>query len=200
MLGGVPELSSICVFCGSNAGAQPAYVETAEAVGRGLAQRGVRLVFGGSKVGMMGALADAARFAGGDVVGVMPQAMVDREIAHTGLDDLRIVGSMHERKALMAELSDAFIALPGGVGTLEELFEVYTWAQLGIHDKPLGLLDVAGYYRPLIAFLDHSVQERFVRASTRSLLAVDDDLDGLLAALEAWRPPTEDKWMDLDQA
>jgi uncharacterized protein (TIGR00730 family) len=196
----VPELSSICVFCGSNAGARPAYVETAEAVGRGLAQRGVRLVYGGSKVGMMGALADAARFAGGDVVGVMPQAMVDREIAHTGLDDLRIVGSMHERKALMAELSDAFIALPGGVGTLEELFEVYTWAQLGIHDKPLGLLDVAGYYRPLIAFLDHSVQERFVRASTRSLLAVDDDLDGLLAALEAWRPPTEHKWMDLDQA
>jgi uncharacterized protein (TIGR00730 family) len=200
MLGGVPELSSICVFCGSNAGAQPVYVETAEAVGRGLAQRGVRLVYGGSKVGMMGALADAARFAGGDVVGVMPQAMVDREIAHTGLDDLRIVGSMHERKALMAELSDAFIALPGGVGTLEELFEVYTWAQLGIHDKPLGLLDVAGYYRPLIAFLDHSVQERFVRASTRSLLAVDDDLDALLAALEAWRPPTEHKWMDLDQA
>jgi uncharacterized protein (TIGR00730 family) len=200
MLGGVPELSSICIFCGSNAGAQPAYVETAEAVGRGLAQRGVRLVYGGSKAGMMGALADAARFAGGDVVGVMPQAMVDREIAHTGLDDLRIVGSMHERKALMAELSDAFIALPGGVGTLEELFEVYTWAQLGIHDKPLGLLDVAGYYRPLIAFLDHSVQERFVRASTRSLLAVDDDLDALLAALEAWRPPTEHKWMDLDQA
>ena len=196
----MPELSSICVFCGSNAGARPAYVETAEAVGRALAQRGVRLVYGGSKVGMMGALADAARFAGGDVVGVMPQAMVDREIANTGLDDLRIVGSMHERKALMAELSDAFIALPGGVGTLEELFEVYTWAQLGIHDKPLGLLDVAGYYRPLIAFLDHSVQERFVRASTRSLLAVDDDLDGLLAALEAWRPPTEHKWMDLDQA
>jgi uncharacterized protein (TIGR00730 family) len=130
----------------------------------------------------------------------MPQAMVDREIAHTGLEDLRIVGSMHERKALMAELSDAFIALPGGVGTLEELFEVYTWAQLGIHDKPLGLLDVAGYYRPLIAFLDHSVQERFVRASTRSLLDVDDDLDALLAALEAWRPPTEHKWMDLDQA
>jgi uncharacterized protein (TIGR00730 family) len=200
MLGGVPELSSICVFCGSNPGAQPAYVETAEAVGRGLAQRGVRLVYGGSKVGMMGALADAARFAGGEVTGVMPQAMLDREIGHTGLDDLRVVGSMHERKALMAELSDAFIALPGGVGTLEELFEVYTWAQLGIHEKPLGLLDVAGYYRPLVAFLDHSVQERFVRPSTRSLLAVSEDLDDLLAALEAWQPPIEDKWMDLDQA
>jgi uncharacterized protein (TIGR00730 family) len=196
----VPELTSICVFCGSNAGAQPAYIETAEAVGRGLAQRGVRVVYGGGKVGMMGAVADAARVAGGEVIGVMPQAIVDREIAHTGLDDLRVVGSMHERKALMAELSDAFIALPGGVGTLEELFEVYTWAQLGIHEKPIGLLDVAGYYRPLVAFLDHSVKERFVRPSTRDLLAVAEDLDGLLAALEAWQPPAEHKWMDLDQA
>jgi uncharacterized protein (TIGR00730 family) len=196
----VPELSSICVFCGSNAGARPAYVETAEAVGRGLARRGVRVVYGGAKGGMMGALADAARSEGGEVVGVMPEAIFDREIGHTGLDDLRVVGSMHERKALMAELSDAFIALPGGVGTLEELFEVYTWAQLGIHEKPLGLLDVAGYYRPLVAFLDHAVRERFVRASTRTLLAVGEELDDLLAALEAWRPPTEDKWMDLDQA
>jgi uncharacterized protein (TIGR00730 family) len=196
----VPELSSICVFCGSNAGAQPAYVETAEAVGRGLARRGVRVVYGGARVGMMGALADAARSAGGDVVGVMPQAIFDREVGHTGLDDLRVVGSMHERKALMAELSDAFIALPGGVGTLEELFEVYTWAQLGIHEKPLGLLDVAGYYRPLVAFLDHAVREQFVRPSTRSMLAVGEELDDLLAAFEAWRPPTEHKWMDLDQA
>jgi uncharacterized protein (TIGR00730 family) len=196
----VPELSSICVFCGSNAGAQPAYVETAEAVGSGLAQRGVRVVYGGARLGMMGALADAARSAGGEVVGVMPQAMFDREIGHTGLDDLRVVGSMHERKALMAELSDAFIALPGGVGTLEELFEVYTWAQLGIHEKPLGLLDVVGYYRPLVAFLDHAVRQHFVRASTRSLLAVGDDLDDLLAALEAWQPPTEHKWLNLDQA
>jgi uncharacterized protein (TIGR00730 family) len=196
----VPELSSICVFCGSNAGAQPAYVDTAEAVGRGLARRGVRVVYGGARVGMMGALADAARSAGGDVVGVMPQAIFDREVGHTGLDDLRVVGSMHERKALMAELSDAFIALPGGVGTLEELFEVYTWAQLGIHEKPLGLLDVAGYYRPLVAFLDHAVREQFVRPSTRSMLAVGEELDDLLAAFEAWRPPTEHKWMDLDQA
>jgi uncharacterized protein (TIGR00730 family) len=130
----------------------------------------------------------------------MPQAIFDREIGHTGLDDLRVVGSMHERKALMAELSDAFIALPGGVGTLEELFEVYTWAQLGIHEKPLGLLDVAGYYRPLVAFLDHAVREQFVRPSTRSMLAVGEELDDLLAAFEGWRPPTEHKWMDLDQA
>ena len=196
----MPELSSICVFCGSNAGAQAAYLEAAEAVGRGLAQRGVRVVYGGGKVGMMGAVADAARAAGGEVVGVIPQAIFDLEIGHTGLDDLRVVGSMHERKALMAELSDAFIALPGGVGTLEELFEVYTWAQLGIHSKPLGLIDVADYYRPLVVFLDHAVQERFLRAETRTLLAVSDGLDDLLAQLEAWEPVAVHKWIDLDQA
>ena len=148
----------------------------------------MRVVYGGATVGMMGALADAARGAGGEVVGVIPQSIFDREIGHTGLDDLRVVGSMHERKALMAELSDAFIALPGGIGTLEELFEVYTWAQLGIHTKPLGLLDVAGYFQPLVAFLDHAVQERFLRPEMRTLLAVSDDLDDLLAALEASEP------------
>jgi uncharacterized protein (TIGR00730 family) len=195
----VPRLSSICVFCGSNAGADRAYLEAAEAVGRRLAQRGVRVVYGGGKVGMMGAVADAVRDEGGDVIGVIPQAIVDLEIGHDGLDDLRVVGSMHERKALMAELSDAFIALPGGIGTLEELFEVYTWAQLGIHAKPLGLLDVAGYFRPLVAFLDHAVQERFLRPETRTLLAVSDDLDDLLAALEASGPVTLHKWIDLDQ-
>jgi uncharacterized protein (TIGR00730 family) len=195
----VPDLSSICVFCGSNAGAQAAYLEAAEAVGRGLAQRGVRVVYGGGKVGMMGAVADAARAAGGDVVGVIPQAIFDLEVGHTGLDDLRVVGSMHERKALMAELSDAFIALPGGVGTLEELFEVYTWAQLGIHAKPLGLIDVAGYYEPLVAFLDHAVQERFVRPETRTLLAVSESLDDLLAQLRASEPVSVHKWIDLDQ-
>jgi uncharacterized protein (TIGR00730 family) len=195
----VPELSSICVFCGSNAGAQGAYLEAARAVGRGLAQRSVRVIYGGGKVGMMGAVADAARAAGGEVVGVIPQAIFDLEIGHTGLDDLRVVGSMHERKALMAELSDAFIALPGGVGTLEELFEVYTWAQLGIHSKPLGLIDVADYYQPLVAFLDHAVQERFLRAETRTLLAVSDGLDDLLAQLEAWEPVAVHKWIDLDQ-
>jgi uncharacterized protein (TIGR00730 family) len=195
----VPELESICVFCGSNAGANPAYLEAADVVGRSLAQRSVRVVYGGATVGMMGALADAVRGEGGDVVGIIPQAIFDREIGHTGLDDLRVVGSMHERKALMAELSDAFIALPGGIGTLEELFEVYTWAQLGIHAKPLGLMDVAGYYQPLVAFLDHAVQERFLRSETRTLLAVSDDLDDLFAALEAWEPVTLHKWIDLDQ-
>jgi uncharacterized protein (TIGR00730 family) len=195
----VLELSSICVFCGSNAGANPAYLEAAEVVGRGLAQHGVQVVYGGATIGMMGALADAARGAGGEVIGVIPQSIFDREIGHTGLDDLRVVGSMHERKALMAELADAFIALPGGIGTLEELFEVYTWAQLGIHTKPLGLLDVAGYFQPLVAFLDHAVQERFLRPEMRTLLAVSDDLDDLLAVLEASEPVTLQKWLDLDQ-
>jgi uncharacterized protein (TIGR00730 family) len=195
----VPDLASVCVFCGSNAGADPAYVRAAEAVGRGLAERGIRVVYGGGRVGMMGALADAARDAGGEVVGVMPQALVDREIGHMGIDDLRIVGSMHERKALMVELADAFIALPGGIGTLEELFEVYTWAQLGIHAKPLGLLDVGGYYEPLAGFLDHAVDQRFVRPETRALLAVARDLESLLAVFDGWRPPTTHKWIDLDE-
>jgi uncharacterized protein (TIGR00730 family) len=195
----VPELSSICVFCGSNAGAHPAYLQAAEAVGRGLAQRGIRVVYGGGKVGMMGAVADAASAAGGQVVGVIPQAIFDLEIGHTGLDDLRVVGSMHERKALMAELSDAFVALPGGIGTLEELFEVYTWAQLGIHSKPLALMDVAGYFQPLVGFLDHAVRERFLRPETRTLLTVSEDLDELLTALTTWEPVTLRKWIDLDQ-
>ena len=168
-------------------------------MGRGLAQRGLRVVYGGGKVGMMGAVADAARAEGGEVIGVIPQSIFDLEIGHTGLDDLRVVASMHERKALMAELSDAFIALPGGIGTLEEVFEVYTWAQLGIHSKPLGLIDVAGYYEPLVAFLDHAVQERFLRPETRTLLAVSESLDDLIGELETWEPVTVHKWIDLDQ-
>jgi uncharacterized protein (TIGR00730 family) len=195
----VPALSSVCVFCGSNAGADPAYLAAAQAVGRGLAERGIRIVYGGGRVGMMGAVADAGLAAGGDVVGVIPQQIFDLEIGHTGLDDLRVVSSMHERKALMAELADAFVALPGGIGTLEELFEVYTWAQLGIHDKPLGLLDVAGYFEPLAAFLDHAVAERFLRVETRGMLAVADEFEGLLEALLAWQPAPVHKWIDLDE-
>ena len=195
----MPALSSVCVFCGSNGGADPAYLAAAEAVGAGLAQRGIRIVYGGGRVGLMGALADSARAAGGEVVGVMPQALVDREIGHTGIDDLRVVDTMHERKALMVELSDAFVALPGGIGTLEELFEVYTWAQLGIHAKPLALLDVAGYYEPLAAFLDHAVAQRFLRAETRGMLAVADSIEGVLETFERWRPPAMHKWIDLDE-
>jgi uncharacterized protein (TIGR00730 family) len=189
---GVPDLASVCVFCGSNAGADPAYVAGAQAVGRGLARRGIRVVYGGGRIGMMGALADAARAEGGEVVGIMPRQLVEREIGHTGIDELRVVESMHERKALM-------VALPGGIGTFEELFEVYTWAQLGIHAKPLGLLDVAGYYRPLATMLDHAVTERFLREETRAMLAVDDDLDRLLAAFDDWHPAPMHKWIDLDE-
>jgi uncharacterized protein (TIGR00730 family) len=196
----VPDLASVCVFCGSNAGADPAYVASAQTVGRGLAQRGIRVVYGGGRVGMMGALADAARARGGEVVGVMPRQMFEREIGHTGIDDLRVVDSMHERKALMVELADAFIALPGGIGTFEELFEVYTWAQLGIHAKPLGLLDVAGYYRPLATMLDHAVEQRFLREETRAMLAVAADLDSLLAAFDGWHPAPMHKWIDLDES
>jgi uncharacterized protein (TIGR00730 family) len=195
----VPAPSSICVFCGSNAGADPAYLAAAQAVGEGLAGRGIRVVYGGGRVGMMGALADAARAAGGEVVGVIPQQIFDLEIGHTGLDDLRVVGSMHERKALMAELADAFITLPGGIGTLEELFEVFTWAQLGLHRKPLGLLDVGGYYELLTAFLDHAVQQGFLRAATRRMIAVADGLDELLDAFERWEPVAMRKWIDLDE-
>jgi uncharacterized protein (TIGR00730 family) len=196
----VPELSSICVFCGSNGGAHPAYLAAAKTVGEGLAKRGIRVVYGGGRVGMMGAVADAARAAGGEVVGVIPQQIFDLEIGHTGLDDLRVVSSMHERKALMAELADAFVALPGGIGTLEELFEVYTWAQLGLHAKPLALLDVAGYYQPLAAFLDHAVAQRFLRPETRAMLTVADDLDGLLETLADWRPAPMHKWIDLEES
>jgi uncharacterized protein (TIGR00730 family) len=147
---------------------------------------------------MMGAIADGALEAGGDVVGVIPQQIYDLEIGHEGLADLRVVGSMHERKALMAELADAFVALPGGIGTFEELFEVYTWAQLGLHRKPLGLLDVAGYYAPLETMLDHAVEERFLRPETRAMLVRDDSLDGLLARFAAWQAPGAPKWIDRD--
>jgi uncharacterized protein (TIGR00730 family) len=196
----VPELSSICVFCGSNGGADPAYLAAAEMVGAGLARRGIRVVYGGGRVGMMGAVADAARAEGGEVIGVIPQQIFDLEIGHTGLDDLRVVSSMHERKALMAELADAFVALPGGIGTLEELFEVYTWAQLGLHAKPLALLDVAGYYEPLAAFLDHAVAQRFLRRETREMLAIADDFEGLLETLERWQPAAMHKWIELDES
>jgi uncharacterized protein (TIGR00730 family) len=194
----VPALSSVCVFCGSNGGSDPVYVETAGHVGRALAGRGLRLVYGGGNVGMMGAIADAALAAGGDVIGVIPRQIFDLEIGHRGVADLRVVGSMPERKALMAELSDAFIALPGGIGTFEELFEVYTWAQLGLHRKPLGLLDVAGYYVPLEAMLDHAVEQRFLRRETRALLVSDDSLDGLLERFDGWEPPDLPRWIDRD--
>jgi len=170
----------VCVFCGSSLGARPEYADAARTFGRLLGEQGVGLVYGGARAGLMGVVADAALAAGGEAIGVIPRSLVDREIAHTGLSQLRVVSSMHERKATMAELSDAFVALPGGLGTLEELFEVWTWAQLGIHRKPIALLDVNDFYMPLTAFLDHAVDEGFIKTPNRSALIVKADPDGLL--------------------
>jgi uncharacterized protein (TIGR00730 family) len=161
-----------------------------------LAEAGVRVVYGGGHVGLMGAVADAALVAGGHVVGVIPQHMVDREVAHRGLTELRVVRSMHERKAMMAELSDGFVALPGGLGTLEELFEVWTWGQLGLHRKPYALLDVAGFFQPLLAFLDQQVAERFVRPEHRAMLVVESDPARLLQRLGAQDLVSLPKWID----
>jgi hypothetical protein len=171
------------VYCGSNAGARPEYRDAAAALGRLLAERGISLVYGGGNIGLMGVLARAALEAGGEVIGVIPRAFVEKEAAHLGVSDLRIVASMHERKALMADLSDAFVALPGGLGTLEELFETWTWAQLELHAKPCGLLNVAGFYDPLVAFLDHAVRERFLKPPHRSLLIVESDAGVLVDRL-----------------
>jgi uncharacterized protein (TIGR00730 family) len=186
----------LCVFSGSSPGGHPDYAEAAGELGRTLADQGIGLVYGGAHVGLMGVLADAALEAGADVVGVIPQALVEREIAHSGLSDLRVVGSMHERKALMADLADGFIALPGGMGTLEELFEVYTWTQLGLHSKPLGLLDVRGYYAQLAAFLDHAVAERFLTDEHRDMLVVEERAEAMVEAFRRWRPPVRTKWID----
>jgi len=177
----------ICVFCGSSGGTDPRHVETARALGFELASRGFGLVYGGASVGLMGTLANAVLDKGGHVTGVLPAALAARELAHPSLQDLRIVSTMHERKAMMADLADAFIALPGGIGTLDETFEILTWAQLGMHAKPVGLLDVAGYYRPLLTFIDHAVANGFVRAEHRALLDVADHPAALLDRL-ARRP------------
>jgi uncharacterized protein (TIGR00730 family) len=189
-------LTSICVFCGSSAGASPLYWTAAEQLGTAIARSGRRLVYGGGHVGLMGAVADAALAAGGTVVGVIPKHLVDREVAHRGLTELRVVHSMHERKALMAELAEGFIVLPGGLGTLEEFFEIWTWGQLGLHRKPFGLLNTLGYFAPLLAFLDHAVAERFVRPEHRALLAVEESPERLLEVLDGQELPVLQKWID----
>ena len=176
-------MRSICVFCGSSNGVSASYAAAAKALAVCAAAQRIQIVYGGASVGIMGVLADSMLAAGGRVIGVIPRALVHREIAHTGLTELHVVESMHERKARMAELADAFVALPGGLGTLEELFEIWTWGMLGLHDKPYGLLDVDGYYQPLITFLDHARDEGFVRPSQRDRLVVDTDAERLLAAL-----------------
>lgn len=188
-------MRSLCVFCGSSAGHEPAYTEAARTLGRTLAGAKIRLVFGGGRVGLMGEVANAALAAGGEAIGVIPNFLVEREIAHTGLTDLHVVGSMHERKAMMSGLSDGFVALPGGTGTLEEFFEVLTWAQLGEHAKPCGLLNVAGYYDPLLSVLDHMVGKGFLSKSNRALVLVERDPGTLLAKLERYRPPETIKWV-----
>ncbi|MCW3067005.1 MAG: yvdD 1 [Solirubrobacterales bacterium] len=189
-------MERICVFCGSSSGARPEYAATAAELGRQLVERGIGLVYGGAHVGLMGTIADSVLGAGGEAIGVIPRSLVDKEIAHTAVSELRVVGSMHERKALMVELSDGFVTLPGGSGTLDELFEAFTWAQLGIHRKPIGLLDVCGYWTPLLAFLDHAVEERFLRADHRDTLLVEREPGALLDRLQSYEPRTVDKWID----
>ena len=187
----------ICVFCASNPGVRPEYLQLARALGQLLAERGQTVVFGGGRVGLMGALADGALEAGGEVIGVMPHALVQREAAHRGLTHLHIVNSMHERKAMLARLSDGYIALPGGIGTLEELFEMWTWAHLGVHAKPVALLDVANYWMPLVSFLEHVGAEGFMRPNTRELLLVDDDMHRLLERMEEYVGPAVTQWVSL---
>jgi uncharacterized protein (TIGR00730 family) len=188
-------MDRIGVFCGSSPGLRPAYADAARALGRTLAARRLGLVYGGSAIGLMGLLADAVLDGGGEVIGVIPQALLDREIGHRGLTELHVVASMHERKARMAELADAFVALPGGMGTLEELTEVLTWAQLGLHAKPCGLLDVEGYFASLVGFFDHAVEEGFLRREHRGMLAVEREANALLERFEEYRAPRVTKWI-----
>lgn len=189
----------LCVFTGSSPGADPAYRSAATTFGEALVARGYSLVYGGGKVGLMGAVADSVVAAGGRAVGVIPRSLMDKEVAHQGLDELEVVTSMHERKRRMAELATAFVALPGGMGTLEELSEVLTWAQLGIHAKACGLLNVNGYYDALLAYLDQAVSQRFLRSEHRGILQVADEPGALLDAIEAYVPAHVGKWMDRDQ-
>ncbi len=190
-------LKSVCVYCGSSAGAEPVYAEAAREVGRLLAERGRRLVYGGGRVGLMGILADAALEAGGTVIGVIPKALAEKEVAHRGLTVLHIVPSMHARKARMAEISDGFLALPGGFGTWEEFCEMITWGQLGLHPKPCGLLNVAGFYDPLLLFFDRAATAGFVRPEHRAMVLSGSDPRELLAQMQRYQPPTVSKWRSL---
>lgn len=189
-------LKRVCVFCGSSPGANPRFADLARGLGHQLVERGIGLVYGGGNVGLMGVVADAVLERGGHVIGVIPHALMAREVGHRGLPDLRIVESMHERKALMADLADAFIALPGGIGTLEEFFEVLTWTQLGMHAKPCGLLNVDGFYDHLLAFLDHGVEQRFLRQEHRDMVLVETRPAALLDRFLLYQSPVTAKWID----
>ncbi len=196
MSGARAPIRSLCLFCGANEGSDPSYADAARSLARELARSRVRIVTGGGRVGLMGVVADAALAAGGEVVGVIPQALLAREMGHTGLTRLEVVSTMHERKARMAELSDGFVALPGGIGTLEELFEVWTWAQLGVHAKPCALFNAAGYYDPLLAFLDHSAAQGFLRDRSRKMLIVESDPRLMSERLAAYEPPEVRRWIE----
>ena len=189
-------MQRICVFCGSKAGIRPSYAEAAKELGQNLARNDLALVYGGGGVGLMGILADSVLAADGNVIGVIPRNLIERELGHAKLTELRVVDSMHERKAVMAELSDAFIVLPGGAGTMEEFFEVWSWAQLGIHQKPSGLLNVEGYYDPLLAFLDAMVGQGFLATEHRAMVLVERDPDTLLARFASYRAPAAAEWVD----
>ena len=189
-------MKSICVYCGSNADSKPAYTERAIALGDRIAKEGLRLVYGGGNVGLMGIVADAVLAAGGEVVGVIPEQLVGWEVAHKGVTRLEVVANMHERKKRMFDLSDAFVALPGGFGTLDEMFEMLTWRQLGIGDKPCAFLDVDGFYAPLMGMIDRMVEERFLHPEQRNDLWHGDDLDAMVAWMRAYTPAQADKWMD----
>ena len=190
-------MQRLCVFCGSSAGSPPIYAEATRQMGQALAARDLGLVYGGGHVGLMGILADSVLASGGSVIGVIPQALVDKELAQAGLTELHVVTTMHQRKALMADLADGFMALPGAFGTADELFEILTWAQLGLHAKPIGLLNVAGFFDPLRAWLDHTVREGFLRSAHRRLLLEAEDPERLLDLLEQYRPVAETpKWIE----
>jgi len=189
-------MKSICVYCGSNSGGKPAYAERAIALGTRMASEGIRLVYGGGNIGLMGTIADAVLAGGGEVVGVIPKQLVDMEVAHLGLTELEVVGSMHERKSRMFDLADGFVALPGGFGTLEEIVEMLTWRQLGIGDKPCAILDVEGYFQPLVAMMDRMVEERFLHPGQREDLWTGRDIDAMLDWMRDYRPALASKWLD----
>lgn len=188
----------LCVFCGSSVGKRPAYRRAAEELGNFLAKEKIAIVYGGGNVGLMGVMADAALEAGGEVIGVIPEHLMAREVGHLGLSKLHVVKSMHERKALMADLSDAFLAMPGGFGTFEEFCEVLTWSQLGLHQKPCGLLNVEGYYTPMLEMFDHAVDEGFLKPENRHIVLASDSIPEMLDAMRDWRPVAVEKWLDRD--
>jgi hypothetical protein len=195
------ERFAICVFCGSSSGGGEIYREAARRVGRAIAREGLGLVYGGGRIGLMGEVADAVLAAGGEALGVIPEPLLTKELAHGGLTELRVVPGMHERKALMATRASAFLTLPGGIGTFEEFFEILTWAALGLHNKPIGVLNVAGYYDPLLRLLHHAVSERFLRPNHLDLVMVSDDPEGLVALLPKVQPPPPGPlWIDLERA